>query len=168
MAATSSHPVVLIHGAPWCGACKQLLQRENLDKLTKTVKAINPNTTIKVIYHKNFKETNKTDEYPPINAFSEFPTIMVTSSSNCSKRGSMSKVEVFKYKWNGSSLVRSQTQEDYGAFFTRAINSVMGTPVPPRQPNGHTVPHNSTPVTVSGAVKTERTARHFRLVGLNE
>lgn len=161
----AAHPVVLIHGAPWCGACKQLLQREQLDKLMQTVRSINPNTTVKVIMHKNFKEPNKTDEYPPINGFQEFPTIMVTSSTNCTKRGNMNKVEVFKYKWNGSSLVRSQTNEDYNVFFNRAINSVMGMPIPS---SSSKQPNVAVPATVSGAVKTERTTRHYRLIGLNE
>lgn len=159
---SSVYPVVLIHAAPWCGGCKHMLAPDNLERLTKMVKTIHPRTQIRVVYHADFKNINKTDDYPPISHIPKFPLVTVTTSTNCTKRGTMNKVEVHEYKWNGSTLVASNQQETHIAFLTRAINSVMGLPAPAQQPAA------SVPVTRSAPVKSERRERSFRLVGIQE
>ena len=162
----SSHPVVMIHAAPWCVSCKKFLSPDNLDKITKHIKTINPNTEIKIIYHKDFKDTNKTEEYPPFNYIPAFPTMMVTSSANCNRKGSISKVEMLGYKWNGNAIVKG-TSESMEAFLSRTLRSPsIGGGNSPSIINEVTKPFIGT-TTGGDRVKTDRRERSFRLVGVS-
>lgn len=157
----SSHPVILIHAATWCGACKHFTGADNMSKLTRLIQSINPSTEVKIIYHNNFKDTNKKEEYPPIDYIPGFPMLMITDSTNCSRSGTMNKVHILGYKWNGKALVRGE-DESPEAFIKRVLKPGN------LSPNGNkpiinevTKPNQS--IGING--KTNRRERRFILIG---
>jgi len=162
-----SHPIVLIHAAPWCGGCKQLLAPPNLAKLTKLIHELNPTAEIKVVYHEHYGKTNKVDEYPPFDYIPGFPTLMITDSTNCNRKGTMDKVKIRGARWNGKTIVKTQDEpiETFLRNYINMFSPVGGAPLQP--PVGNV--HKELPTTVLNGSPPrnsfKREERHFKLIG---
>lgn len=178
---SNEHPVLLIHTAPWCGACKSLLQPNNMSKITKLLKELNPEAEIKIISNKHFNDTNKTDDIPTVNYIPAFPMLMVMNSSNCSRRGSMNNVRIFNHNWDGNQINKNEKSESIEAFLRKniaAINEEIDTNkarekiVNDKNRVKSSTSNNSNTldsiVQNRGKNENKRRERTFRLVGLNE
>jgi len=119
-----TQPYLLIHTAPWCGACKSLMAPSTFSKITEIIRGVNPSTQIKIISHENYSKTNKVEEYPPVNCIPGFPMLMITSSDNCNRRGTMDKCKIYNYKWDGSKLVEisKNSKESIKSWLERELN----------------------------------------------
>lgn len=105
------HPILMIHKAPWCGACRNLLEPSNFNRITSIIKKVNPSTEIKIINHENYNQTNRHDQYPPFNYIQGFPTFMITSSDNCTRKGNISKVYIFNGKHVNGQILEDKSQK---------------------------------------------------------
>lgn len=159
---SKEHPVLIIHTAPFCGACKQFLQPNNMAKLTKLVKELNPNAEIKIVSNENWSNTNKTDDVPTVNYIPAFPMLMLTTSSNCNRRGNMNDVMILNHYWNGSQIipVKNTELESIESFLRRNMSIISSRISKIEQQYQH--------VDNSMENKIKRKERTFRLIGVNE
>lgn len=159
-------PVLIIHTAPWCSACKQLIQPNNLAKITKLLKELNPDAEIKIVSNSNFDNPNKTDNVPSVNYFPVFPMLMVTNSLNCNRKGSMNKVKILNHNWDGTKLVKSEKQESIEAFLRRTIFKPNAQPKNSFTSGIYTHSKQDFPEDMKN--KNKRRERSFKLIGINE
>lgn len=170
---SNEHPILLIHTAPWCGGCKNLLQPNNMSKITKILKELNPNTEVKIVSNQHWNDTNKTDDIPTVNYIPTFPMLMLMNSSNCNRSGTMNEVRIYNHNWNGSSIVKNEKEESIEAFLRKNVLAITGeiqnkkeTPIKKPNPNVSSI---QGPTTYNrNENKIKRKERTFRLVGLNE
>lgn len=116
-----SSPVIIIHAAHFCGACKALTTGKRFADFVQLATSLNRDVQIKIIYHEDFTILNKKEEYPQLNKIPQFPLIMITTKDNCKKTGDMSKVKIHGFNWDGKKLVSKGTKSalDYDSFLRK-------------------------------------------------
>lgn len=167
---TKEHPVLMIHKAPWCGACKSLLSPQNYNRILAVIRSVNPDTEIKVISHEDYQKTNKVENYPHVNYIQGFPSLMITTSSNCHKGGTYSKVHILDGKYDskvpGGAILNINTRSDIEGWLRRYLDPKLynvGKSTPSETNIGRAVSSVLTP-----SVKSKSKHKSFTLLPIND
>jgi hypothetical protein len=102
------HPVLVISKTPWCGACKEFLNPKTYSQVLSVIRSINPDTEIRIIVHEDYGKTNKVDNYPHVKYIQSFPSLMITSVSNCHKSADFSGVYIYDGIYDNGAIRQSK------------------------------------------------------------